>query len=303
MKREYVPLIKVALLVLLLLLFAISGCIREEESGCYKFPAIQAVAEAPVGGTPVDPQDVQDVVFYIFNQDGIFLDRIISTANVRIELDYPGATSLIVVGIANVSETNESITQLTSDSHEQDGEISLKRLQDYLSQPIYNSPSDIFFGEVDIVNDRKTGVITTLPIIRIVSGINIKMRGIKEYVNAIDEDFRIVVSANYNTVNFDGDAKGSGANYMPVGGTFSSQNPSQLEFPAFRVLSTSQGNPVTVKIYYKNSLIDTVTKDSNGYPLMAYNGKLLEVWINYTGYLSVTIRTSEWDQETIWHTI
>ena len=304
MKREYVQLItRKALLMLLLLPFMVSGCIKDNMDDCYKFPAILALAEATVGGTPVNLQDVQDVVLYIFDQDGKFLDRIVVSINERTELDYPDATNLTIVGFANVSETNELITQLTLDSYEQDGKITLKKLQDYLSQPIYNSPSDIFWGEIDILNDRKAGETTTLSVKRIVSGVNVKIRGIKEYVSATDEDFRIVVSTDYNAVNFEGDAERGGANYMPAGGTFSSQSPSQLDIPTFRILSTLQGSPVTVKIYYKNVLVDTVTKDSDGNPLIAYNGKLLEVRINYIGHVTVTIRTSEWDKESIWHTI
>ena len=275
---------------LVLLLWVWAGCTKENLDDCEQLPGIRAVTYAPSGSEPVHSQDVGTVMFYVFDEDERFLETFSAALNETVLLDYPRAARLHVVGLANTENGNPKT----------EGVITLRYLRDYLSMPVYDAPADVFWGEVQCINDRKAGSVTNLPITRVVSSVNIKIRGLKEYRQVEDEDFKLVLSADYRGVNFYGQPQGGPANYMPIG-TFVSQDPSQYNVPNFRIISQAQGSPVVLKIYHKNELIDSFSADSNGQPFMAYNGKLLEIQISYTAYLSVSIQIhSEWDKESYW---
>jgi hypothetical protein len=72
------------------------------------------------------------------------------------------------------------------------------------------------------------------------------------------------------------------------------------ELPATRILSSAEGENVSISIYHGTKPVYTVAHDSEGKPLKAINGKLLEVWINFTGQVNVSIKSSPWGEETIW---
>ena len=284
-----------------ILLFS-KSCLKDDLSGCYRSHSIKIVAEVLSGGDVVDIQDIKHVDLYIFNKEGKFLDKITCKLNEYVDLNYPEEEILNIVGFANISESNETITLFAEGILEKDGKICLIKFQDYLSQPIYGSPSDILWGETG-VSGSDSGNTAILPVKRIVASVNVKVRGLEELTKT-NSDFRIVLSTKYHTVDFNGNAMGNDTNYLPEGGVFASRNPSQFEIPTFRIFATSQGTPVDVKVYYKDKLLDIISKDNEGNQLLAYNGKLLEIKISYLENAALTIQmTSDWDTETIWKDI
>jgi|GEM_PF-3766047 Protein of unknown function (DUF1812). len=273
-----------------MLLWVLPGCIKENLDDCVQLPGIRAVAVAPSGYEPVNSQDIGVVVFYVFDQDEKWLDTFSAALHETVLLDYPQAERLWVVGLANANNGNPVA----------DGVLTLQYLRDYLSTPVYEAPSDAFWGEVNFLNKRRAGAIISLPLMRVVSSVSVKIRGLKEYRQVDDEDFSLVLSAGYQGVGFHGQPVEGLAGYLPAG-DFVSQTPSQYNVPAFRIISSAQGSPVVLKIYHKNVLIDSISVDSSGRPLMAYNGKLLEIQISYTASLFIVVQMhSEWDQENYW---
>ena len=300
MNQTYIQHRFLSKLYLIALLWVWAGCTEENLDDCEKIPGIRAVTSAPAGADPVNPSDIEALVFYVFDQDELFLGTISAALNETVLLDFPQARRFFVVGLANVSNAYESVTVFDSGDPGSKGAITLKHLREYLSSPIYDAPSDIFWGEIKFANDRKAGSVTILSITRVVSSVNIKIRGIKEYLQVDDEDFKVVLSTAYNGLNFHGQPMGATTGYMPAG-SFVSQTPSQYNVPNFRIISQAQGSPVVLKIYHKDVLMDTIGADSNGNPFMTYNGKLLEIQISYTAYLSITVQIhSEWDKESYW---
>jgi len=274
----------------IMLLWVLLGCTKENLNDCVRLPGIRAVAVPPSGYEPVNSQDIGAVVFYVFDQDEKLLDTLSAALNETVLLDYPQAERLRVVGLANAN--NGDLVA--------DGVLTLQYLRNYLSMPIYEAPSDAFWGEVSILNKRRAGAIISLPLVRVVSSVSVKIRGLKEYRQVDDEDFSLVLSAGYQGVAFHGLPVEGLAGYL-LAGTFVSQNPSQYNVSAFRIISSIQGSPVVLKIYHKDVLIDSISADSSGHPLMAYNGKLLEIQISYTASLFIVIQMhSEWDQENYW---
>lgn len=302
MKKEYIysNLWKVFSFILLFP-FIFSGCIKDSLNDCFIFPSLRVIAVAPEGTIPVNPTDIQSLILYVFDKDGRFITTMPATINQTVELNFPQETALQIVALANAGTTNETVTDFITGNLISNGSINLKKLQDYLSMAVYTSPSDLFWGQVDVVNDRQSGKTTILEIKRIVSSVTVKIRGLKEFLQTTDNNFKVVVETLYNKVDFDGVPSGTGTNYLPQGGTFILvNNISQYEIPSFNILSSQQGTNIKVKIYHNDTLIDIISTDQQGNPLIAYNGIQCEVRINYSGILTVTIINAEWGEVLIW---
>ena len=299
MKKEYVQynlLKRLCLAVASLLVF--SGCIKDNINYC-TYPSIRVVAVAPVGADPIDPHDVQQVVFYVFDQNEKFIDKFTAPLNVCVRLNYPDERNLYVVGLANVDDASVLVSRLCPGAPMSDGLVSLKQLHDYLSQPIYASASDLFLGEMCITNSLTSEKTFDLPMKRMVAGVNVKIRGLKEFAHTSDEDFRVVVSTDHNAFDFYGNLFGANTNYLP-GGMFLSHTPSRYETSGFNIIAEPKGPPITIKIYHGNKLIDTINADSDGNLLTARNGWILEVRIDYIGSVKVTIINAQWGVESVW---
>lgn len=278
-----------------------SGCIKEDPLDCLVLPSIRVVAISPEGATPVKPADIESLILYVFDEGGKLVTTMPATLNKTIELDYFQHKTLHIVALANAGTTNETVTDFIVGDMITNGSISLKKLQDYLTMAVYTSPSDLFWGQVDVVNDRLSGKTTILEIKRIVSSVTVKIRGLKEFAQTTDDNFKIVLEAQYNKVDFEGVLSGANTNYLPQGGTFILvNNISQYEIPSFNILSAEQGTNVKVKIYRNDTLIDTISADQQGNPLIAYNGIQCEIRINYSGSLTVTIINAQWGEILIW---
>ena len=300
MKRGYVRYNQLKNVCLVMVLFFFfPSCLVEDRNYCIRYPGVRAVAIAPEGDDPVNEQEVRQVVFYVFDENEKFIDKFTAPLGVRVALNYSDVRSLYVVGLANVDRVNEMVSQFTPEAPLSDGMVTLKQLQSYLSHPVYGSPSDLFLGEVYIANNRLAGMTAELPVARVTAGVNVKIRGLEEFDSPSGEDFSVVVSADYNAFDFYGNPSGNNTNYLP-GWLFVSEDPSHHETPIFRIIAQPQGAPVTINIYRGSTLIDVVSADSNGNPLLAYNGKLTEVRISYIGSVKVTVVNSPWGEESIW---
>lgn len=278
-----------------------SGCIKENLDNCLVFPSVRVVTVSPEGTTPANADDIKNLVLYIFDEEGRFLNTMPATLNKTIELDFPQENKLNIVAIANVQTDNETITDFIEGDLITNGSINLKKLQDYLTNVIYVSPSDLFLGQVDVVNNRQSGKTTILEIKRIVSSMTIKIRGLKEYIQATDNNFKVVVETQYNKVDFYAVPSGSNTNYLLEDATLIwVNNISQYEIPSFNLLSSPEGTEVKIRIYHNDTLIDVISTDQEGNPLIAYNGIQSEIRINYGGSIIITLISAKWGEILIW---
>ena len=298
MKKEYVQYNRFrSLAFFAALLLFLASCHRDSHQ---RLPSVRAIAAAKEAGGPADRQEVEQVVFYIFDQNRLFIDKITAPLNQSVELDYPCFKHFYVIGLGNIDENNGSITGFEAGMSKLDGEVTLKLLHEYLLHPLYASPSDIFYGEVKVRNSRVSGLPADLPLARATSNVSVKVRGVKEHFGDSGNNYSVVLSTGYNALDFSGMPMGCPANYR-LAGEFTPHYPSQFETGVFRVFGSRTGIPVEVRIYRGNTLVDVVSTDISGNPLMACNGKLLEVRINYTASTPVVEQIhADWNDILVW---
>lgn len=307
MKRNHIYRNPFKAICLCLAALALVACTKEDNEGCPTWlPVTLKVVVTPTSGEDalVEPDAIRDVRLYVFNETECFVDQLSARVNETVTLDYPEAGPLHLVVVANADQANETVTAFNTGDPISNGSICIRQTDIYQDSPIYCSPSDLFHGEIRVLNNGTQSENLTLPISRIVAGVNVTLKGIRDYAGAVNENFAVILHSKYHTVDFGGNPRGDNIAHRPPIAFFDANRVPSKTCMAdlFNIFSTRQGEEVTLKVYYEDTLIDTITADSDGQPLKAVNGKYLHIVADYSrsdGMITVIAETTPWGQENI----
>jgi hypothetical protein len=291
--------------LLTLLLPLLMSCINDDLNSCRKLlPGIKILVANIPGMDVVNPADIKEVNLYVFDVNKNLISTEKAVMNELVYLTYPKVGKhLYVVAIANTL-SEQTLTIPKTGENVGVGTISLKKTSVLDGIQLYAPPDDLFRGELSINVEEKKTAPYELPLRRIVSSVSIKIKGLQDYLQTDSANFSALIGSPYNTVGFNGQlsmqtrAAASPVN-TPARGKLNTES-GVCELPATRILSSAEGENVSISIYHGTKPVYTATHDSEGNPLKAINGKLLEVWINFTGQVDVSIKSSPWGEETIW---
>lgn len=279
------------------LLAIMTGCIAEDMSDCGWTSARVRV----VSGASRADSDINGVTLFVFSQTEGYVGRHTAAVNEVVELGYPKKGSLSVIAIANHDDNRETVTASSTTGSMDGGVISLVEKGQHGEMPIYSSPSDLFFGTVLHPNSGKKRHETyDVEVFRIVSSMKVTINKLRDK-NSDPEgnaEYSVVVRTKNRSFDFYGNTSGEEIGYKPSG-EFEG-NKDYFVIPSFNMISSAAGENVTVEIYKDDELVDTIAEDSDGEPLKAYNGRLLDIYIDYSGSLSVSVDLNGWGVETAW---
>lgn len=286
---------------LMLSLFLLAGCIAENLSDCVRGVSLKVSLRNDVPG---GPEAVKDITLYVFDDDNMLLDILPVTPSESVLLYYPGVTRLRCVSWCNTKEGSLIMNPMQKGDAFSKGMVSLQQVPDTRAGevPLYISPSDLFYGESEIENNTTNNhpVEQELSVSRMVSSMNITVRGLRLLAETSEGDFRLVVRETTSRVDFLGQFGGSPAAYS-VEGTFKAGGKKdEYVVPEFHLFPTVNGAGLTVDIYHNDKLIRSVSKDNIGRPIVPQTGKTLHLLINFEASLDVEIAMTGWGEEYIW---
>lgn len=277
--------------VLFLMAFVSASCIKEDLSQCQK-PVFSLQMKAyDADNRPLGSDVVKDITLYIFDGSKRYLDSRDISVNETVTLDYPDHESLTLVAWGNGKQGHQTMPTLQQGDPLETAFVSLTQTR--TSLPVAGSPDDLLHGIIDI-NAHET-VTSELPLRRRTSGVVITTRYLREYVGSGEGEFRYVLRKTPDRLNFYGLPVGSDVSYSPQA-TFDPQG--DFVSPIFNILPTEED--LSIDIYHQGVLKTTITSDSEGNPLRAQAGRLLNVLINFKGNFGVEVKLSEWGKKEIW---
>lgn len=276
------------LLSVLVAAFVFAGCARED-AGTPQFSL--KVTAFDEDGNEIDAEIVKDVTFYIFDKDKKFLDSYEGTLLESITFDYPDHEALTVVVWGNGRQGNQLMPTLHKGDHLETAFVSL--IQTKTTLPLAGSPDDLFYGSIDMLaNETSTKV---LSLKRKTSGVVVTARYLKEYVGDTDGEFHYVLRKSSDRLDFYGKPNGADVSYSPDAAF---DNTGDFVSSVFNIFSTD--NDIKIDIYHRNVLKTTIVSDSQGKPLRAVEGRLLNVFVNFKGSVSVGVKVTDWGSKEIW---
>jgi hypothetical protein len=286
----------------------ILSCINEDLSACKKpLPGIRLVAAVIPGIELIQAGDIGEVELFIFDENKRFMATEKAVINEQVYLSYPEAGKhLYVVAIANaMASSQQSLTSLKTGEPMDSAKISLHKEAVFDGRQLYAPPTDLFHGELRIdTEDRKTELYE-LPLRRIVSAVSLKVKGLRDYLQTDEADWSVLIGSPYNTIGFS-EARPRLTRTGTDPAVYTALKGERLlgsaiaELPLTRILSSAEGENLSLRLYHGTKLIHTLASDSEGKPLKAVNGKLLEIWIDLSGSVSIAVRNSPWGKVTVW---
>jgi len=290
-------------------LYLFCSCITDGINECPTYTCRIKVVPEILAEIPFpEDMDIKIIDLYIFDTGGCLIGKVNNVSlNQWVDIDYKQSGPLQVVAIANASDEDVILPEIPNNCTMAETAFILRPSIEFDSNILYNAPGEIFYGWVTVNNNPLATEEKELPIRPIVSKINIKVKGHQHYAMQsldlselpTDEDFTFVLQTKHLSIDFKGNPCNTpvfyhGKNILSYEGI--------CEIPTFNMLSTYAGEQIVIYIYHKETLMDVVseatyaTRSSHKAPLTVYNGRLLEVYINYQSGLTVSLQNTNWKE-------
>ena len=277
--------------LLLFMAFVSVSCIKEDLTQCENPVFALQVKAYDADKRPLGTDVVKDVTLYIFDKNKLFLGSRHIRLQETVTLDYPGHPSLTLVAWGNGRQGNQTMPELQKGDHLESAFVSL--IHTRTSVPVAGSPDDLLHGFIDIQANGASA--RELPIHRKTAGVIVTARHLKEYVGSAGGEFRYVLRKSTDKLDFYGKPNGTDVHHSPEA---KFDDKGDFVSSIFNILPTE--NDLKIDIYHNNVLKTTIVSDNEGNPLRAEEGRLLNVFVNFKGNVSVEMKVSEWGKQEIW---
>lgn len=283
------------LVTVLVTAFVAAGCIKEDLTGCYEPKFTLQVRAFDADGKEVGSETVKDVTLYIFDENKKFIDSRQVTLWESVILDYPDHDTLTLVAWGNCKQGHQTMPALQKGDYLETAFVSLIQTQARKISliPEAGSPDDLFHGIVNITTDDASG--KQLDIRRKTSGVVITTRYLKEYVGTTEGEFSYSLRKSSDKLDFYGKPNGMDISYCPDA---SFNGTDDFVSSIFNILPTDAD--IKIDIFHQDVLQTTIVSDNQGRPIRAVEGRLLNVFINFKGNISVSVSVTRWGEKEIW---
>lgn len=283
------------LVTVLVTAFVAAGCIKEDLTGCYEPKFTLQVRAFDADGKEVGSETVKDVTLYIFDENKKFIDSRQVTLWESVILDYPDHDTLTLVAWGNCKQGHQTMPALQKGDYLETAFVSLIQTQARKISliPEAGSPDDLFHGIVNITTDDASG--KQLDIRRKTSGVVITTRYLKEYVGTTEGEFSYSLRKSSDKLDFYGKPNGMDISYCPDA---SFNGTDDFVSSIFNILPTDAD--IKIDIFHQDVLQTTIVSDNQGRPIRAVEGRLLNVFINFKGNISVSVSVTRWGEKEVW---
>ena len=276
-------------------LLLLSGCIAENTDDCFKGIPLKVNLSSDIS-----QETIKDMSLYVFDDKDLLLDILPVNITEPVLLKYPGVPTLHCVALCNTQNGTMLVSPLNSGDSCSDGFISLKPfVPTRAEQSIFTSPTDLFYGELEIENNTTSNHPAELfmDISRMTASMNITLRGLQRLKGTDDRDYSLVIRETSSRMDFSGNYGGVPASYSPAMTLAANKD---FEVSMFRLFPTTNGDGLTIDIYHNRSLLKSITTDSSGNPISPIVGKTTNLLLNFEGSVSVEIKITAWGETVIW---
>ena len=287
---------------LILTLALVSGCIAEDLSKCFKGISLKAHLQNDISG---GEEAVKDISLYVFDDKDLLVDILPFSISETVVLNYKDIPTLHCIALGNIRGGEVAVSDLKPGDPLEKGFISLQQVNNRAAiltraANIYNSPSDLFFGEIKLENNtvaNRSEESREFMISRMVASMNITIRGLQRITGRADDNYSVVVHETASMEDFKGRFGGAPAAYQPEG---SMNDRREFIVPSFNLLPTVNNSGLTIDIYHDNQLLRTVTTANDNRPIIPVIGKTLNVLVNFEGSADINLVIGKWGDTHIW---
>lgn len=283
--------------VFVLTLAGLSGCIGDDLSNCFQGVPVRISLHEDV---PEGTEAIKDITLYVFDEKDLLLDIFPANISETVILNYQGNPNLHCIALGNIQDGSVTVTPLSEKDPLEKGFVSLKTATRPATRAadIYPSPSDLFFGELNLDNNQASNRADEkeFSVSRMTASMNITVRGLQLLTGDTRGNYTVTVHETASRMNFKGQYSGNPASYEPQG-NMNAKN--EFVAPTFRLFPTLEGG-LTIDIYHNGQLLRSVTTTSDNQPIIPVVGKTLNVLLDFERTTNIEITITPWGVTQIW---
>lgn len=280
------------------MLLAFSGCLKSDLSNCPNLGEIVVVVEAVnIKGEHV-PDEVDNVVLYLFCTETGFVKKIhteLGVSNTIENLDK-GEHTFVAWGNAKnegMILSPEGENKKKKDFHITTHTVTVRTDNGYLCTPM----SDLFWEKKRFSASTQAGQSKiTVKMQRVVGSATVKVLGLDGAMK--EDDIKVTFSDAHNTMNFSGECFGKKVVYKPTG-YFNNEH----EYTVDKFIMPAVDQPIRVNVHHGDQLLHSATELDDGTPLIVEKEQVLNIIIDFSsgeaGEITVTGELQPWDEKVI----
>lgn len=269
----------------------ITGCVKENSSACPTIYFLNVKAYTTVGGADA-MEDVNDVVLYLFDGNGFFIEEIATTVGLSVPIGIPPNQSATIIAWGNLLEEKQARPALNVGDHIYSCSVDL--IAASRASKFCLSPGDLFYGVLTLTkNDRMGSKI--IPIYRCTGKMTITINGWEScFPDVASEDLSIAVGESYGSLDFSCAGRGDKISLSPRG---SSNGSDEYYVPPFNMFQCDNLTMVVTAPGYSPVMVG---RDDNGRNLSVAAGETTNVLLDLRFPVSVSVRTTDWRTVAVW---
>lgn len=275
--------------ILLLCGLLATGCITEDLSDCVTTYVLHAKVQATVDD---DVADVKDVVLYIFDHNGLFVEAIDTTVGSGVPVRLSKGKSATVIAWGNLSGENQ--TRPAPDVGDPLAMCSINLITASRVGESCRSPDDLFYGALTLTQNDMAGN-KDIFIYRRTGKMAIIIKGWESYFpDAESTDLSVVVDGSYGSLNFSGVAHGEKISFSPRGEVNGANEYDIKPFGMF------QCDSLSISVAAQGYPSITVDRDDQGRHIGIIAGGISNVLLDLRFSVRVSVVLTGWRTETVW---
>ena len=282
--------------MLMVMSFVCVGCTKEDLADCKPYTHQFSLHVNPADG---DSTSIKEILLYVYDTNEKFLATHQAQLGKNIQLSYPNIDTLNIVALGNAASNTQ--TAPTPNVGDALGETTLSLLMHTKATHQLATPPDDLFKKHKKIANIHAYTPQSIQLTRKVASVVITAKGLKAPANSDTNNYHYTLRYGKSELNFKGHTSGSNVVHTPE----ATLNSGILESSIFNILPAAAPlNTIEIAIHNGTALIATITADSNGIPLVATVGELLNVYANFgsgaAGNVSVSIETTPWGEKKVW---
>ncbi|MCL3849710.1 FimB/Mfa2 family fimbrial subunit [Parabacteroides sp. GYB001] len=255
------------------LLFTVAGCWKDS------LPGVRQLKLNFYNASQAGSGAIREIEVFVFDDQQQLSNRATGTIDGTLSLDRPRTTTLHCIAWGNSNDKSLRLPVLQPGDPLDGAYLTLTPLSPAKDGTQYlNTPPNLFRGAIE--TDNKT--IASQPSFNMkmqptTASINITISGLAESTPTETGDYAIVVNGSPARIDFEGNYSGNAVHRLT--GSFNTQK--EYIIPPFRLFPSVAGKGIRIDIDHNGKLLESITKTSNGQPLLPEKGKELALLIKF----------------------
>lgn len=247
-----------------------------------------------------DIDAIREIEVFVFNDQERLIGRASTHIDGTVVLDYPQSSTLHCVVWGNSKDSSLELPDLQWGDPLDKGYLALKTISPTRVEETYcNTPPELFRGAIQIDNNTTPAdqQPTQVNLLQTTASIHITIDGLPEATGTEFGDYTIEVTGQASRIDFSGSYGGKALHSLT--GIFNTKK--EYIIPPFHLFPTAAGEGITVNILHDGKLLKSITRTSNGKPLLPEAGKEMALLIEFTlsGGIEIEVKPSAWNSTDI----